>query len=120
MTLPPAAAPIIEARRDQMFPTLEAAEIERVRRFGEVCRYAPGEALTTVGHVARGFTVILAGHVEMTQRGESGKRTPIVTHGPGQFMGELAQLAGRPSLVDGTATEPVEALIIRRRSCARC
>jgi thioredoxin reductase (NADPH) len=112
MASPPAPASIIETRRYQMFPTLEPAEIERVRRFGEVCCYAPGEALTTVGHVARGFTVILAGHVEMTQRGESGKRTLIVTHGPGQFMGELAQLAGRPSLVDGTATEPVEALII--------
>jgi thioredoxin reductase (NADPH) len=95
-----------------MFPTLEPAEIERVRRFGEVCCYAAGEALTTVGHAARGFTVILSGHVEMTQRGESGKRTLIVTHGPGQFMGELAQLAGRPSLVDGTASEPVKALII--------
>ena len=112
MGSPPAAASIIETRRHQMFPTLEAAEIERVRRFGEVCRYAPGEALTTLGHVARGFMVILAGHVEMTQRGESGQHTLIVTHGPGQFMGELAQLAGRPSLVDGTATEPVEALII--------
>jgi thioredoxin reductase (NADPH) len=111
MALPPAAS-IIETRRHQMFPTLEAAEIERVRRFGEMCSYAAGEALTTVGHVARGFTVILAGHVEMTQRGESGKRTLIVAHGPGQFMGELAQLAGRPSLVDGIATEPVEALII--------
>src|SRR5207244_13067812 len=30
----------------------------------------------------------------------------------GQFMGELAQLAGRPALVDGIAAEPVEALII--------
>jgi thioredoxin reductase (NADPH) len=112
MALPPAAASIIETRRHQIFPTLEAAEIERVRRFGEVCGYAAGEALTTVGHVARGFMVILAGHVEMTQRDESGKRTPIVTYGPGQFMGELAQLAGRPALVDGIAAEPVEALII--------
>src|SRR4051794_19869859 len=106
------ASSVVETRRHQMFPTLEPVEIERVRRFGEACRYAAGEALTTIGHAARGFTVILSGHVEMTQRGESGQRTLIVTHGPGQFMGELAQLAGRPSLVDGTAVEPVEALII--------
>src|SRR5207237_5081432 len=31
---------------------------------------------------------------------------------PGAFMGELAQLAGRPALVDAHAKEPVEALII--------
>ena len=30
-------------------------------------------------------------------------------------MGELAQLSGRPSLVDGVATEPVEALVIPPR-----
>jgi thioredoxin reductase (NADPH) len=36
----------------------------------------------------------------------------IVTDGPGQFLGELAQLAGRPALADATAAEPVRALII--------
>ena len=38
------AAPqtIIETRRAQMFPALEAAEIERVRRFGEVRAFADG------------------------------------------------------------------------------
>ena len=47
--------------------------------------------------------IILAGKVDITQHDESGRRTPIVTHGPGAFMGELAQLAGRPALVDAHA-----------------
>jgi thioredoxin reductase (NADPH) len=34
------------------------------------------------------------------------------SHGPGAFMGELAQLSGRPALVDAYAQGPVEALII--------
>src|SRR5712691_7790550 len=103
---------IIDTRRHQMFPTLEAAEIERVRRFGEVRAYAAGEALVKVGNVGVGLTVILAGKVDITQRDQSGRRAPIVTHGPGAFMGELAQLAGRPALVDAYAQGPVEALII--------
>ena len=37
---------------------------------------------------------------------------PITTHGPGAFMGELAQLSGRPALVDAYAQGTVEALII--------
>jgi len=37
---------------------------------------------------------------------------PIVTHEPGAFLGELAQLAGRPALVDAVARGAVEALII--------
>ena len=103
---------IIETRRQQMFPILEPAEIERVRRFGKVRTYGAGEALATVGHVALALTIVLAGNVDVTQHDRSGRRAEIVTHGPGHFMGELAQLAGRPTLVDAHAREPVEALII--------
>ena len=110
--MPVATQSIIDTRRHQMFPTLEAAEIERVRRFGKVRSYGAGEALARVGEVGLGLTVILAGKVDITQHDESGRRTPIVTHGAGAFMGELAQLAGRPALVDAHAQEPVEALRI--------
>jgi thioredoxin reductase (NADPH) len=106
------AQSIIDTRRHQMFPLLEPAEIERVRRFGKVRSYRAGEALAKVGHVGDGLTIILAGKVDITQHDESGRRTPIVTHATGAFMGELAQLAGRPALVDAYAQEPVEALII--------
>jgi thioredoxin reductase (NADPH) len=106
------AMPIIETRRHQMFPTLAAAEIERVRRFGEVSCYGTGEALARVGDVSRGMVIILAGKVATTHRGEGGRPEPIVTQGPGAFLGELAQLAGKPALVDAHALEPVQALII--------
>ena len=106
------APSIIETRRHQMFPILEPAEIERVRRFGKVRSYSVGEAIAMVGKVGPGLTIILAGNVDITQHDESGRRTAIVTHGPGAFMGELAQLAGRPALVDAHAQGPVNALII--------
>jgi thioredoxin reductase (NADPH) len=112
MALPPAAQSVFDTRRHQMFPTLEASEIERVRRFGAIHRYAAGETLATAGEVSPGFTIILSGKVDITQPGESGRHELIVAHGPGHFMGELAQLAGRPALVDAHAVEPVEALII--------
>jgi thioredoxin reductase (NADPH) len=75
---------IIDTRRGQMFPTLQPFEIERVRRFGEV----------------RSF------------EDQSGHRASIVTHRAGEFLGELAQLAGRPALAHACAREPVQALII--------
>ena len=102
----------METRRHQIFPTLAAAEIERVRRFGEVSCYGTGEALARVGDVGRGMMIILAGNVDVTHRGGGGRHEPIVTHGPGSFLGELAQLAGKPALVDAHAREPVKALII--------
>jgi len=103
----------IETRAAQMFFALEQpAEIERVRRFGTCRTYAAGEALANVGKVAQGLTIIISGQVDILQRLPSGGHRLIVTHGPGSFMGELAQLAGRPALIDAYAKEPVHALVI--------
>jgi thioredoxin reductase (NADPH) len=104
--------PIIERRREQMFPDLDPLEIERMRRFGECRTFAPGGKLLTAGEVGPGLVVIIAGNVDITQSDQAGRRTLIVSHGPGQFIGELAQLAGRPSLADATAQDAVGALII--------
>jgi thioredoxin reductase (NADPH) len=103
---------IVERRGEQMLPELDPLEIERVRRFGECRSFASGAALYTIGQVTPGLMVILAGRVEVTHVDKTGHRTTIVTHGPGHFLGELAQLAGRPALADATAQEPVKALII--------
>jgi thioredoxin reductase (NADPH) len=103
---------IIETRRDQIFPVLDALEIERVRRFGKVHSYNPGEALARVGERGLGIAIILDGQVDCTLRGPSGRREPIVSAGAGAFIGELAQLTGRPALIDAHAHGSVEALII--------
>ena len=113
MTLP--SRPIIETRFDQLFPTLDVSELERLRRFGETRSYAAGEALLTAGEVAPGLVVILSGEVAVTQRSVVDPEQPIVTHSTGSFIGELAQLAGRPALVDARATKPVEALVVATR-----
>jgi thioredoxin reductase (NADPH) len=103
---------ILDSRHDQIFPKLDEVEIERLLRFGEVSCFAAGESLAEVGKVGRGLVVILAGEVDVTRRDQLGHHDLIVTHEPGSFMGELAQLAGRPSLVDAYATSPGRALII--------
>jgi thioredoxin reductase (NADPH) len=96
----------------QLFLAVEPAELERVRRFGEVRRYAAGEALFKIGEAGHGLFVILAGKVDLAQRDESGGRRRFLTSGPGGVIGEMAQLAGRPVLLDAYAQGPVEALVI--------
>ena len=103
---------IIDTRRDQMFPTVDLSEIERVRRFGKMRGFAPAEPLAKVGDVGGGLSIILSGEVDVTRHDPSGQPAPMNTVGPGAFLGELGQLAGRPALVDATARGPVEALII--------
>jgi thioredoxin reductase (NADPH) len=95
-----------------MFPTLEPSELERLRRFGEPRRFAAGEAVARVGEPGHGLTLVISGRIAITSRDELGHSQPVVTHGPGSFMGELAQLTGRPSLIDADAVDPVEAVII--------
>jgi thioredoxin reductase (NADPH) len=102
---------IIETRRDQIFPHLRATDIERARRFGEVRRFAAGEALAAIGEVGQGLAIILSGKVDVYRYDAHGERQHLSTFGPGAFVGELAQLAGRPSFGDGIVTEPVDALI---------
>ena len=102
---------IIETRRHQMFPVLAPEEIERVRRFGELRTFAAGDALASIGQMAPGLMIILCGHVDVFQQ-QAGHRSLIVTHGPGGFMGELAQLGGRPALVDAIAQDSVQVIVI--------
>ena len=103
---------IREQRHDQIYPTLDPLEIERVRRFGNLRSFAAGESLWTVGQVAPGLMVILAGRVAVIERDQFDNHKTIAVHGPGNFLGELALLSGRPALVDAIAQEPLEALII--------
>jgi thioredoxin reductase (NADPH) len=104
---------LIERRHDQMFPKLDPIEIERVRHLGETRSFAAGETLQAAGQIGPGLMIIFSGNVDVTHRESSGQSKAIVSHGPGEFLGELAQMSGRPSLVDATATEAVEALVIQ-------
>jgi thioredoxin reductase (NADPH) len=99
-------------RHDQTFPHLTEAEIDRMRRFGELVRFHDGDALFETGKPGPGMFVVLSGQVSITQRDGLGHVTPVVEQGPGQFLAELGQLSGRHALVDGHAEGEVECLLI--------
>src|SRR4051812_1261968 len=99
-------------RHEQTFPALTAAEIGRMRRFGEMRSYRHGEKLFETGKPGPGMFVVLSGHVAITQHDGLGHVTPIIDQGPGQFLAEIGQLSGRVALVDGHAEGEVETLLI--------
>src|SRR2546430_347565 len=110
--MPAPTRTIIDTRFHQMFPTLEPAELHRLRRFGEPRSFAAGEYLVRSGEIGPGMVVILSGQVVVSQHDDVASHPPIVVHGPGSFMAELAQLSDRPALVDGIAQSDVSTLII--------
>jgi thioredoxin reductase (NADPH) len=105
-------SPILESRRAQAFPALSAGELVRLKRFGVARRYADGERLYETGKPAPGMFVVLSGMIRVTARDGHGHDLPIVDHGPGNFSGEVGQLAGARSFADGVAVGEVEALLL--------
>ena len=101
----------VATRGAQMFLRFTDEEIARLARFGEPRSYKAGDMLARRGEAGPGLMLILSGRVDVT-RPEGGADTHIVTHERGNFMGELAQLSGRPYLVDEKALTDVEAVAI--------
>jgi thioredoxin reductase (NADPH) len=99
-------------RYDETFPALRAPEIDRLRRYGSLRKYADGEKLFEAGKVGPGMFIVLSGLVSLSQHDGLGHVTPIVEQGVGQFLGEVGQLSRRPTLVDATAEGVVETLLI--------
>ena len=98
-------------REAQMFLRLSDEELFRVARFGELRRYRAGDMLVRRGEAGPGLMLVIKGRVEVT-REERGQPAHVVTHERGNFMGELAQLSGRPYLVDEKALTDVEVVAI--------
>jgi len=89
--------PLSQERREQLFPKLVPAQIDRIAAVGRKRTVAKGEMLIKQGEVAP-FFVITSGRLDIIQPTEQGELT-IVQHEPGHFTGELNMLTGRRSLV---------------------
>jgi thioredoxin reductase (NADPH) len=118
----------LASRFHQMFPVLSTAEIDRVRRFGEVRRFPAGEPLFQVGEAVPGMFVILSGRVAIVPRDGLGHRLPMAAFAQmigapldemtevvaGEVMAEIGQLSGRQdlSVYDARAVADVEAIFV--------
>lgn len=101
-----------ETRRDQLFPRLADAQIDRIRPFAEARSFPSGAPLFETGKVGAGMFVLLSGTVVVTRRNALGATIEEATHGAGTFLAEVGQLSGRPALVDGRAEGEVAALVL--------
>jgi len=118
----------LASRFQQMFPVLSDAEIDRVRRFGEVRRFSAGEFLFEAGEAVPGTYVILSGRVAIVPRDGLGQVVPVAAFAqligapleemtevvPGEVIAEIGQLSGRPdlSVIDARAVSEVEAIVV--------
>ncbi|MFM0075965.1 FAD-dependent oxidoreductase [Paraburkholderia sediminicola] len=113
----PTSAPRLPASlgapSDHLYPRFSEADIDRMRRFGTLEHWNAGDVMFRTGQPGLGMRVLLSGQARLTRRDGLGRSQVIAELSAGQFLGEVAQLTGKPALADGLALTDVEALMIQ-------
>jgi thioredoxin reductase (NADPH) len=89
------------AIEDVAFPRLSSAELAVVRPLATVCDYADGATIFRAGQADIGLYIVECGQMEI--RNPTDGQQVIVSHGPGQFSGDIDLLTGRPVIVTAVA-----------------
>lgn len=91
---------LLEDRINQIVPTLTPTQILSAVRFasGPATSFAPGEKLLDVGDRDTIVWLVTKGSIVASRRDGLGREQPFATGGPGQFSGEVSDLAGQASL----------------------
>lgn len=106
-------------RKDQTFPVLKEAQVERMKPFGEVESLPIGKVVFQRGDRTVDFFVILSGTIEIYDGDGSREGDVFTVHGARQFTGELDLFNDRKILVSGRMGEEGEVLRINRASFRR-
>jgi RNA polymerase-binding transcription factor DksA/CRP-like cAMP-binding protein len=97
----------------RLFPTLTAAQIDRVVSHGRRRATAPGELLVDVGDRAVPLFVVVRGIVDVLEVSAE-RESVIVSHTPGSFSGEANLISGRPSVARLRVREAGEVVELSR------
>jgi thioredoxin reductase (NADPH) len=83
------------------FPRLTDAELELVKPLATPCNFTDGETIFRAGQPDIDLYIVESGGIEIRNPSDGGRA--IVTHGPGQFSGDIDLLTGRPVIVTAVA-----------------
>ncbi len=105
--------PTAPSQLERLFPTLTPAQIARIAARGRRRTIARDEVLVEIGDKAVPFFLVVSGEVQIL-RPSGATDTLIVTHGPGQFMGEGNMITGRRALARARVNAPGEVIELDR------
>jgi CRP/FNR family transcriptional regulator, cyclic AMP receptor protein len=90
---------------------LEPQEREDLQKLGSVRRYRRGDVLFHQGDDAGAVLVLLEGHVKAAMMND-GREVILAFPGPGELLGELSAIDGKPRSATVRAVDDIEALVI--------
>jgi thioredoxin reductase (NADPH) len=95
---------------DTAFPQLTSGEIALIRPLATPCDYADGKPVFRAGQAEIDLYIVESGAIEIHNPADGDRA--LVTHGPGQFSGDVDLLTGRPVIVTGIARGATRVLCV--------
>src|SRR5438270_11205139 len=92
--------------------SLDPSEARELRARGVARTFPRGTALFHQDQLCDRAIVLLSGYVKLSAMGEDGREVVLAIRGPGDLIGELGVLDGRPRSATAITLEPVSALAI--------
>jgi thioredoxin reductase (NADPH) len=111
-------ADLRETRREQMFPNLAPAQIDRLEGYGVRVPLRAGQVLVEPGDRSGRLHVVLSGAIEILLPGIAGE-TLITVHTAGNFAGEMSSLRGAGATVRARVRADGEAIAIEHGELRR-
>jgi thioredoxin reductase (NADPH) len=103
---------------EKVFPSLSAAQIERVAAYGSRRAVKAGEVLYEQGTVNAPFFVLLSAELEAVRPSQLGRRL-VELRGRGQFTGEVNALSGRAAVLQISVTRSGDVIELDRGALLR-
>jgi CRP-like cAMP-binding protein len=97
---------------DTFLASLTEAERERLYAIGVTRDFPRGAVLMFEHEPGERVLLLLVGRAKVTSLADDGRETMLSIRDPGDVLGELAFIDGRPRLATAAALEPLRALVI--------
>jgi len=93
---------------------LPEAELRALASRGRVRSYPPGAIIFREGGPGDSLHVVVEGSVRIVVLSATGEEATVALLGPGEFVGDLALLDGRPRSASAIASLPTKTLVVTR------
>jgi len=90
-----------------LFSSLDPSQVDRLAELAADVHAADGEVLMRQGEIGDEFFVVVSGNVVVEREGQR-----LARLGPGDFLGEIALIDGRPRTASATADGDVHLLVL--------
>jgi CRP/FNR family transcriptional regulator, cyclic AMP receptor protein len=111
------AVDIVDALGEsEIFGALYEDELKELARLGTTVRYPSGRTLFERGDPGDSLMVVLDGRVKISSLSAEGREVVLNFIDPGQVLGEIALLDGKPRTAGATTLEPTELFVLKRQA----